>query len=123
MQKPYPINDQNSLLAEVSHDEAKRNEKWPKSAKIDTLFMTKQLKNHTLWGRHTYVAHIRRPHFHNFTIHKRLILRSKHTARKVHTLKKKNNKEALHSQNQKKKSYHRNMYRYSIRWDFYLFFM
>ena len=85
--------------------------------------MTKQLKNHTLWGRHTYVAHIRRPHFHNFTIHKRLILRSKHTARTVHALKKNNNKEALHSQNLKKKSYHRNMYRYSIRWDFYLFFM
>ena len=28
--------------------------KWPKPAKIDTLFMTKQLKDHTLWGR-TYL--------------------------------------------------------------------
>ena len=28
-------------------------------AKINTQFMTKMAENHTLWGKHTYIAHIR----------------------------------------------------------------
>ena len=28
-------------------------------AKIDTQFVTKTAENHTLWDRHTYLAHIR----------------------------------------------------------------
>ena len=44
VQNPYPIYDQ----------------KGPKSAKIDTLFMTKTAENrYPLGAAHTYIAHIR----------------------------------------------------------------
>ena len=47
VQTPYPTYDQNG----------------PPLAEIDTLFMTKTVKNHTLWAAHTHKTHIREyPH-------------------------------------------------------------